>query len=185
MSKEVHIDFNLDVNEKNINNLRLCIYNQLIEATKVGTTVDHIVVYLNTFGGNPHHAIDLYNVLKSLPMETTAYNMGAIASAGSIMFLGFKNRFACPEALYNIHNTTNTNGASLNQHSLREAVRLVRTTDIRTAKIIATETSLTIPRILRDMKANKYFTDVEAKAVGIVHDIKRPIIPHGTFIVTG
>ena len=94
-----HIWCSATINKKMEDVLVSWICNQAQNA--VG--ISEYVIYLSTFGGSPHSAVNLYNFFKSIPQKTTAYNMGNIFSAGVPFFLGFQKRIGYNTSLNSDH----------------------------------------------------------------------------------
>src|SRR4051812_13650383 len=58
---------------------------------------------LQSTGGNASDGVALYNFLKRFPIPVTIYNVGTVASAATIGFLGAHTRLASRYAAFMIH----------------------------------------------------------------------------------
>jgi len=111
----------------------------IISQLQGGKQVTEYVVYMSTIGGDPYAGVNLFSFLKSLPIKTTAYNMGLIASAGVPFFLGFQNRYGVPNCSFMVHQTTinkNSFAENVNMFELQTQMRLLEATDKKTIGII-------------------------------------------------
>jgi ATP-dependent Clp protease protease subunit len=68
--------------------------------------VTHVHLAFQSSGGTIGDGIALYNLFRALPIPLTLYNIGSIASAGVVAYLGAVNRMANPHASFMIHRTT-------------------------------------------------------------------------------
>jgi len=78
----------------------------ILSQLQASVQISEYVFYISTLGGDPYSGVNLYSFIKSLPMKTTAYNMGLVASAGVPFFLGFKERYGTPNCSFMIHQTS-------------------------------------------------------------------------------
>ncbi|HEV2898858.1 MAG TPA: ATP-dependent Clp protease proteolytic subunit [Pseudaminobacter sp.] len=86
-----------EINSNTVNR----IFNLFANATNNGYT--HVHLIFQTTGGVIGDGIAIYNYLRSLPIEVTLYNVGQIASVGTVAFLGAKNRITSKHATFMIH----------------------------------------------------------------------------------
>src|SRR4029077_17345397 len=66
----------------------------------------NVHLLLQSTGGNIGDAIALYNYLHTLQIELHVYNGGSFASAGVLVFLGAKHRYASTYATFMIHKSS-------------------------------------------------------------------------------
>jgi ATP-dependent Clp protease, protease subunit len=76
----------------------------LTAASNAGVKSLHIV--FQSWGGFVGDGIFLYNFLRSFPVDITLYNIGQVASAGVLAFLGGKHRKTTKNAMFMIHKST-------------------------------------------------------------------------------
>ena len=76
--------------------------------TAIGMKVKHVHLLFQSAGGYVGDGVFLYNLLRSIPIETTLYNVGQISSAGVIAYLGATHRKTTANATFMIHRSTNS-----------------------------------------------------------------------------
>jgi ATP-dependent protease ClpP protease subunit len=150
-----------------------------------GPQITEYVFYISTLGGDPYAGVNLYSFLKSLPIKTTAYNMGITASAGVPFFLGFKNRYGTPNCSFMIHQTMtsrNTFPENVNMFDLQTQMQLLEATDKKTIGIIESETkvkattALTKRQIETDVERSHTYQAEDALKYGFIEKIEQPEI---------
>lgn len=70
--------------------------------------VKHVHVLFQSAGGFVGDGVFLYNLFRTLPIELTLYNVGQLASAAVIAYLGAKRRKTSTRATFMIHRSTNS-----------------------------------------------------------------------------
>jgi ATP-dependent Clp protease, protease subunit len=68
----------------------------------------HVHLLFQSAGGYVGDGVFLYNLLRSITVETTLYNGGQISSAGVVAYLGATNRKTTKSATFMIHRSTNS-----------------------------------------------------------------------------
>jgi len=153
--------------------------------------VTEYVVFLTTVGGDPYAGVNMYSFLKSLPMKTTVYNMGMIASAGVPLFLGFQNRIGVPNCSFIIHQTSigrDNFPPNVNVFDLQTQLQLLAAIDKKTIGIIESETKtkakepLTIIDIENAIERSQTYQTEEALKRGFIEKVEQPIIPSSNII---
>lgn len=157
----------------------------IIGQLQANAPVAEYVFYMTTTGGDPFAAVNLYSFLKSLPIKTTVYNMGIIASAGVPFFLGFKNRYGVPNCSFMIHQTTmgrDTFPQNVNVFDLKTQLQLLGATDKKTIDIIEKETQaktptpLTSSEIEQAIERSQSYQADDALKYGFIDKIEQPEI---------
>jgi ATP-dependent Clp protease protease subunit len=74
----------------------------------MGAQVKHVHLLFQSAGGYVGDGVFLYNLLRSIPIETTLYNVGQVSSAGVIAYLGATHRKTTRNATFMIHRSTNS-----------------------------------------------------------------------------
>ena len=74
----------------------------------MGGKVKHVHLLFQSAGGYVGDGVFLYNLLRSIPIETTLYNVGQISSAGVVAFLGARHKKTTKSATFMIHRSTNS-----------------------------------------------------------------------------
>lgn len=73
-----------------------------------GGKVKHVHLLFQTAGGYIGDGVFLYNLFRSIPIELTLYNVGQIASAGVVAYLGANGRKTSQSATFMVHKGTNS-----------------------------------------------------------------------------
>lgn len=58
---------------------------------------------MSTPGGTVMNGLNLYNVLRGMPINLTTHNVGSIDSIGNAIFLAGRQRYACPHSTFMFH----------------------------------------------------------------------------------
>jgi ATP-dependent protease ClpP protease subunit len=143
-----------------------------------GTGVTHCHMAFQTMGGSVQDGIALYNIFKTFPIPITLYNVGSIASAGVIAYMGAADRASSALATFMIHRTVSTH-QGMSSERLRAAVRSVELDDERTEQVFKaiqlTEADKAVHKI-----ADLWLSASEAKTAGLVTRIAEFAPPKGT-----
>src|SRR5437667_204462 len=95
----------------------------------------HLHILLQSLGGFIGPAISLYNFLRSAPVHTTFYNIGALESAAVIVYLGATKRLTSARATFVIHRSRNS-PESATAIQLEYIAQTLRVDDQRTESIL-------------------------------------------------
>ena len=106
---------------KNLRNALCGFGNGLPNANHGGVVFDKIYLLLSSEGGSIEEALALYNLIEALPAEVVALNMGQIASAGILPFLGACERWACDHSYFHFHNLSWTYNPAQTVHRMQMA----------------------------------------------------------------
>lgn len=74
----------------------------------IGGKVKHVHLLFQSAGGYVGDGVFLYNLLRSIPIETTLYNVGQVSSAGVVAYLGARHRKTTKTAIFMLHRSTNS-----------------------------------------------------------------------------
>jgi ATP-dependent protease ClpP protease subunit len=149
----------------------------LTTASRKGQSV-HLL--FQSSGGHVGDGICLYNFFRSLPIELTVYNVGAVFSAGVIAYLGAKRRIASKRAIFMIHRVTGRPG-EIPAMVLKGIERNLRISDGNTESILAENVTLPEKMKWSDLDAyDFYFSGEEAAQIGLAHEIGEFAPPRGT-----
>jgi ATP-dependent Clp protease protease subunit len=91
------------------------IFDSVTAASAQGFSQVHLL--FQSYGGFVGDGISLYNFFKTLPLELTIYNTGAIHSIAAIAYLGARKGKASARAAFMIH-TTRTGTGTVNARPL-------------------------------------------------------------------
>lgn len=148
--------------------------------------VKKVYLMLSTPGGSVMHGMNLYNVLRALPIELTTHNVGNVDSIGSAVFLAGAKRYACPHSTFMFHGVGFDVGqpVRLEEKFLLERLDSIRSDHKRIGSIIKERTRLTEEEI------GKLFLEAQTKdatfasGCGIVDEVRDVQIPPGSPVIS-
>jgi ATP-dependent Clp protease protease subunit len=149
-----------------------------IAANQKAKTV-HLV--LQTTGGSVADAVFLYNLFRAAPVDLTLYNIGSIASAGVIAYLGGQHRKTSAFAIFMTHRTT---GPMPLPSQLKALTRSVYLDDGRTEAILKAHLKLSEDVWANLWRQDLYWSAYDAVTVGVADAVAEFAPPFGTSIVT-
>lgn len=146
---------------------------------KIRKGYDKLHLLISSPGGSVFHGLALYNFLSGIPLEVDTYNFGSVDSIGVILFCAGKNRYSVPNARFLIHGVSLSyqGSGSFDENMLVEYLKGVQIDQSNIAKIIAVTTGKTEDDIKKDMHARTTLSPEEAKAYGLVTEIKLQLMP--------
>ena len=74
-----------------------------VAAKCVNQKVKEIYLAMSTPGGSVMHGMNLYNVLRALPVTLTVHNVGSVNSIGNVIFLAGERRYASQHSTFMFH----------------------------------------------------------------------------------
>ena len=148
--------------------------------------VKQIYLMLSTPGGSVMHGMNIYNVLRALPIELTTHNVGNVDSIGNAVFLAGKNRYACPHSTFMFHGVGFDVPAQsrLEEKFLRERLDGIASDQKRIGSVIEERTRLPKEDI------SKLFLEAQTKdaafaaGCGIVDEVRDVQIPPGSTVAS-
>jgi ATP-dependent protease ClpP protease subunit len=147
--------------------------------------VKEIYLMLSTPGGSVMHGMNLYNVLRALPVDLTTHNVGNVDSIGNAIFLAGTKRYACPHSTFMFHGVgcqTQLNQV-LEAKFLRERLDSITADQKRIGSVIAERTKIS------EQDVSDLFLEAQTKdaafalANGIIEDIREVNVPAGCPVV--
>ena len=171
-----YISFSAEINANTTESLIALLAQQINE----GTTDVYLMV--STPGGSIMNGLNLYNVLKALPINLTTHNVGNIDSIGNALFLAGQQRYACPHSTFMFHGVgiDLKAGYRLEQKNLDEHRQTILADTKRIEDLLRDHTTLN-ERQVRALFKQAGTKDADyARRVGIVHDVRDVDIPAGT-----
>ncbi len=152
----------------------------------VNQGVKQIYLMLSTPGGSVMHGMNIYNVMRALPVELTTHNVGNVDSIGNAVFLAGQHRFACPHSTFMFHGVGFDVPAQtrLEEKFLRERLDGIASDQKRIGAVIEERTRL--PR--EDI--SKLFLEAQTKdaafaaGCGIIDEVRDVQIPPGSSVVS-
>lgn len=170
-----YISFSAEINPNTCESL-IALITQL-----VNQGVKHVYLMISTPGGAVMNGMNLYNVLRGMPIKLTTHNVGNVDSIGNAIFLAGDERYACPHSTFMFHGVGFgvPNGFVLEEKFLRERLDAIFSDQKRIASIMAERTNITTEQ------AEGFFREAQTKdaafaaSTGIVHEVKDINIPTG------
>src|SRR5437016_5013321 len=110
----------------------------------VNQGVREVCLLLSTPGGAVMCGMNLYNVLRGLPIHLTTHNVGNVDSIGNAVFLAGEKRLACPHSTFMFHGVgfEIPEGGRLEEKVLRERLDSLLADQKRIAAVIEERTTL-------------------------------------------
>ena len=150
----------------------------------VGTGTKNLTLLISSPGGASVEGFALYHFLRSLPVELTTHNIGSIESMANIVFIAGKNRFACPNTRFMLHEFTwiSTQQETLNRDQMEQRVQSLDADARQFKEIFKLHTSLTdeIFDTLHLLQQPVIIVPDRAKEMGIIQDVKDATVALGT-----
>jgi len=143
--------------------------------------VRHVHILVESYGGFVGDGICLYNFFKSLPVDLTLYNAGAVQSIATIAYLGAKWRKASARAAFMIHRTL-VSPQLANSAKLHAVAKSITIDDERTESILREHLKLSKEEWDALNYTDLHFSGGEAVNIGLVHEIGEFSPPHGSEI---
>ncbi len=176
----VYISFSAEITPQTTESLIAVVGNCVNEGHK------HAYIMISTPGGTVMNGINIYNVLRALPIEITMHNVGNVDSIGNVVFLAGQNRYACPHSTFMFHGVGfDTPGPiRLEQAMMEEKTLSILTEHKRIGTIMEEHTTLSAEQIAELFKGQRTEDSAYAVGCGIVSEIRDVNIPEGAPIVS-
>ena len=153
-------------------------------ANLVNQGVQEIQLLVSTPGGAVMNGLNVYHVLRGLPVHIVTHNVGNVDSIGNAVFLAGDERYACPQATFMFHGVGfDSQGQRLEEPLLRQCLAGVLAEQKRIGEVIVDRTNLTVK------EANALFRKTQTKdaayavGAGIIHEVRDVQIPAGAPVV--
>ena len=157
--------------------------NAIDQKMKQGAT--EFILLISSPGGSVFHGLSAYNYLKGLPVTITTHNFGSVDSIGVVVFCGGSKRFSVPQARFLLHGVSaGFKNERLEEKQLEERLKGLKIDLENIAKVIAANTGKTIEDVTDAMLERTTLNPVEAKAWGLVHDIKSELFEAGSEVIS-
>ena len=176
----VYVSFSAEINPTTTEAL----INAMASCASQG--VKEVYLMISTPGGSVMNGMNLYNVLRAMPIKLTTHNVGNVDSIGNAIFLAGETRYASPHSTFMFHGVgfTAKRDQRFEEKELRERLDSVLSDQKRIGSIIAEHTSLS------DEQVEALFLEAQTKdatyaaGCGIVQEIKDAQIPQGSTVVS-
>lgn len=132
------------------------------------------------------HGMNLYNVLRAMPIKLTTHNVGNVDSIGNVVFLAGETRYACQHSTFMFHGVgfDVPQGGRLEEKFLREKLDGIASDHNRIGQLMAERSTLTKKAIKGLFREARTKDAAFAAGCGIVHEIRDIQIPAGSTVVS-
>ena len=157
--------------------------NAVDQNMKRGAT--QFIILISSPGGSVFHGLSAYNYLKGLPATITTHNFGSVDSIGVVLFCGGSRRLSVPQARFLLHGVSaGFQNERLEEKQLEERLKGLRIDIENIAKVIAANTGKTVQEVTNAMLERTTLNPDEAKAWGLVHDIRSELFEAGSEVIS-
>ena len=178
-TKPIVIKFFAPVIDATINALMDAIDQKM----KQGAT--QFIILISSPGGSVFHGLSAYNYLKGLPVRVTTHNFGSVDSIGVVLFCGGSKRLSVPQARFLLHGVSaGFQNEHLEEKQLEERLKGLRIDIENIAKVIAANTGKSVQDVTDAMLERTTLNPDEAKAWGLVHEIKSELFEAGSEVIS-
>jgi len=148
--------------------------------------VREVYLMLSTPGGNVMHGMNLYNVLRAMPLKLITHNVGNVDSIGNAVFLAGSERYACPHSTFMFHGVGQNvpAGFRLEEKNVKQALDSILADQKRIGSVIKDRTKLGEPEIESLFSEAQTKDAAFAASCGIVDEIKDVQIPPGSTVIS-
>lgn len=174
------VSFSAEINANTTESLIAVMFQQ------VQMGVQEVRLLMSTPGGQVMSGMNLYNVLRSLPLKLVTHNVGNVDSIGNAIFLAGEERYACPHSTFMFHGVgfDTPPGARFEERQLRELLGGVQADQKRIGSVIAERTTLEVEAIETLFLEATTKDATYAVGTGIVHKICDVEIPPGAPVIS-
>lgn len=175
----VYVSFSAEIVPKTIESLIGLLANL------VNQHLPHVYLMFSTPGGAVMSGLNLYNVMRGLPLEISVHNVGNVDSIGNAIFLAGSRRYACPHSTFMFHGVgfDVQSPMRFEEKSLRERLDSIEADQRRIGQILEQRTQLSRKRIKGLFLEAQTKDATFAVGCGIVHQIRDVQIPPGGPVV--
>ena len=178
-TKPVVIKFFAPVIDVTINALMDAIDQKM----KQGAT--EFIILISSPGGSVLHGLSAYNYLKGLPVAVATHNFGSVDSIGVVLFCGGSKRLSVPQARFLLHGVSASfQNERLEEKQLEERLKGLRIDIENIAKVIAANTGKSVQDVTNAMLERTTLNPDEAKAWGLVHEIRSELFEAGSEVIS-
>ena len=175
----LYVSFSAEINPNTTESLIAVMANAVTKGVK------DVYLLLSSPGGSVMHGMNLYNVLRGLPVNLTTHNVGNVDSIGNAVFLAGKTRYACQHSTFMYHGVGfDSQPGRLEEKFLRERLDGVLSDQKRIGAVIEERTNLTARQVKPLFREARTKDATFAVGCGIVHEIRDVHIPQGSTVVS-
>ena len=176
-----YVSFSAEINPHTTESLLSVMANLVNQKAKT------IHLLMSTPGGSVMNGMNLYNILRGLPVELIPHNVGNVDSIGNAVFLAGKKRYACKHSTFMFHGVgfdIKNQTMRLEEKNLRESLASLLSDQKRIGSIITERSQIT------EDDASALFREAQTKdaafavSMGIIHEIRDVQLPFGGPIIS-
>jgi ATP-dependent Clp protease, protease subunit len=175
VSSDVYAVFSDNINQGSVQR----IFNAF--AIGMANKIQHVHLLFQSWGGYVGDGVCLYNFFKTLPIDLTIYNAGAVQSIALIAYLGAKERKTSRRAVFMMHRTSSGNQPTTAAR-LKGVAKMLTLDDTRSESILREHITLSAEDWETMDNQDVYFSGEEATQNGIAHAIGEFSPPPGVQI---
>jgi ATP-dependent protease ClpP protease subunit len=180
MPETVYVTFSAEINVKTTESLLATV------AGLVNKQIKTVHLGLSTPGGEVASGLNLYNVLRALPVHLITHNVGNVDSIGNAVFLAGQKRMACAHSTFMFHGVgvNITQQLRFEEKNLREMMGTILSDQNRIGSIIQERTNIdaaTVESLFREAQTKDA---AYAVSTGIVHEVCDFKIPPGGPVIS-
>lgn len=148
--------------------------------------VKRAYLMFSTPGGSVMHGMNLYNVMRALPIELTIHNVGNVDSIGNVVFLAGDKRYACAHSTFMFHGVGfDMDGRQrLEEKLLREHLETVHAEHKRIGAVIQERSKLDNSAVQELFLEQQTKDAIFAAKYGIVDEVRDVKIRPGAPIIS-
>jgi ATP-dependent Clp protease, protease subunit len=148
---------------------------------KLSKNIDRLHVMLSSPGGSVFHGLSIHNLLRGSPVPVSTYNFGSVDSIGVVIFCAGSERVCVPHARFLVHGVTLglQAGSAFDEKQLEEQIKLLRSDYGNISRVIADTSGKSKKDVVKMMNQRTTLSPDEAKAIGLVTDIRSQLFPEG------
>jgi len=153
---------------------------------KLREGVGRITLLISSPGGTVFHGLSAYNFLKGIPAEVVTVNFGSVDSIGVVLYCAGARRISVPHARFLIHGVSAGFGQNerLEEPQLHERLKGLRIDMQNIARVIAANAGRSEAEVKAAMLERTTLNPEDAKAWGLVHEIKSDLFETGAEIIS-
>lgn len=175
-----YVSFSAEINPNTTESLISVIANLVNQRVKT------IHLLMSTPGGSVMNGMNVYNILRGLPVELITHNVGNVDSIGNAIFLAGSKRYATPQSTFMFHGVgfDIPNRIRLEEKNLSEHLQSILSDQKRIGSIITERTKIS------EDDAKALFREAQTKdatyaiSMGIIHEIRDVQIPVGGPVIS-
>jgi ATP-dependent Clp protease, protease subunit len=161
--------------------------NALLSAVtqEMGHGQRDFILLISTPGGSVFHGLSAYNYLKGLPIKLTTHNFGSIDSIGVVLYCAGTERYSVPQARFLLHGVAAQfpQAAQLEEPQLEERLKQLRSDIENISKVVSANVRKSVEEVVQAMIQRTTLNPEEAKAWGLVTDIRPQLVPPGAKVI--